>query len=172
MFLIAYNRQNPNLICFPFLLCHPHEMFRTDIAKRRCLAFFRMMKTETALLHHSARLRIAVIIPAPDGGHFQIFKASLQQAAYGFGYQPLSPIWLAYPITYFCFVKLHFGTMQTIPKHDAYASNRFIGFFQDYCVSFRSGKDGADYIQAILHRSVRWPACDRPDCRVLGRLQK
>ena len=68
-FLIVYNRQNLNLIHFPFLLCHPHKMLCSNITQRRSLAFFRMMETETTFLHHPARLRISVIVSAPDGGH-------------------------------------------------------------------------------------------------------
>ena len=143
-------------------------MLRADIAKRRCLAFFRMMKAEAAFLHHTPGFHVAVIIPAPDGGHTQILKTPFQQATHGFGYQSLPPIRHAYPIAYFRLARLHFGTVQAIPEHDAYAPDRFTCFFQNNRIRFGSGKDCADYIQAVLHRGMRRPAGNRPDGRVLG----
>ena len=153
---------------FPFLFCQSHEMLCADIAQRRGLAFFCMMKAETAFLHHSARLCIAVIITAPDGSHSQILKTSLQQATHGFGYQTLSPIRPAYPVSYLRLIFLHFGTVQTIPEHDTYAPDRFTCFFQDNSISFRSGKDSTDDVQAVFYGRVRWPTCNRTDCRILS----
>ena len=168
MFLITYNRQNPDLICFPFLLRHPHEMLRADIAKRRHLAFFRMMKTETAFLHHAPGFHVAVIIPAPDGGHFQILKTPSQQAAHGFRYQSLPPIRHAYPIAYFRLARSHFSTMQTVSEHDTYATYRLVRCFQYHRIRFGSGKHRADYFQALRCRSMRRPARNRTDGRVFG----
>ncbi len=153
---------------FPFLLRHPHEMLRADIAKRRCLAFFRMMKTETAFLHHTPGFHVTVIVAAPDGDHSQILKTSFQQAAHGFGYQSLPPIRHTYPIAYLRLARLHFSTVQTVSEHETYAAYRFVRSFQYHRIRFRSGKDCTDYIQAVLHRSMRRPACNRPDCRVLS----
>lgn len=153
---------------FPLFLCHPHEMFGADIAKWRCLAFFRMMETEPTLLHHPARLCVTVIIPAPDGGHPQIFEASLQQATHGFGYQSLPPIRHTYPITYLRLARLHFGTVQTIPEHDSYAPDRLTGFFQNHGVSLWSGKYSPNDVQTVFYRSMRRPSGNRTDSRVLS----
>ena len=101
----------------PFCFCQPHEMFCADIAQGRGFAFFRMMETETAFLHHASGFRVAVIIPAPDSCHSQIFETSLQQSAHGFGYQSLPPIRLAYPVSYFGLIRLHFSTMQPLSDY-------------------------------------------------------
>lgn len=104
-------------------------MLRADIAKRRSLAFFRMMKTETAFLHHTPGFHVAVIIPAPDGGHFQILKTPFQQATHGFGYQSLPPIRHTYPIAYLRLARSHFSTVQTVSEHDTYATYRLVRRF-------------------------------------------
>ena len=53
-------------------------MLRADIAKRRSLAFFRMVEAEAAFVHHAAGLRVSVIVAAPDSRHAQIFETTLQ----------------------------------------------------------------------------------------------
>ena len=143
-------------------------MLRADIAKRRSLAFFCMVETETALLHHPARLHVAVIIPAPDGSHFQILKTSSQQATHGFGYQSLPPIRHAYPIAYLCLAHLHFSAMQTVPEHDSHAAYWIARCFQYHRIRFGSGKYRANYIQAVFHGSMRRPARNGTDGRVFG----
>ena len=87
------------------------------------------METETTLLHHPAGFRVTVIVATPNGIYSQILETSLHQTAHGFRYQSLSPIRLAYPITYLRLILLHFGTMQTIPEHNTYAPDRFTGLF-------------------------------------------
>ena len=114
-------------------------MLRADIAKRGGLAFFRMMETETAFLHHPAGFRIAVIIPAPDGGHSQILKTPSQQAAHGLWYKTLSPERPAYPVAYFSLACLHLS-VQTFSVHDSCAPDRLACLFQDHSIGLRSGK--------------------------------
>ena len=51
--------------CFnfsPFRLRYPHEMHGADIARGEGLPSSVMVETETTFVHHSARLRVAVII--------------------------------------------------------------------------------------------------------------
>ena len=153
---------------FPFLLRHPHEMFRANIAKRRRLAFFRMMKTETAFLHHTPGFLVAVIIPAPDGGHFQILKTPFQQTTHGFRYQSLPPIRHTYPIAYLCLARSHFSTVQAIPEHDSHTAYRLVRCFQYHSIRFGSGKHRADYFQALRYRSMRRPTRNGTDGRVFG----
>lgn len=143
-------------------------MLRADIAKRGGLAFFRMMETETAFLHHPAGFRIAVIIPAPDGGHSQILKTPSQQAAHGLWYKTLSPERPAYPVAYFSLACLHLSTVQTFSVHDSCAPDRLACLFQDHSIGLRSGKHSPDHIQAVFHRSMRRPARNRADFGIPG----
>ena len=50
----------------PFFFRDLHEMFGANVAKRGGLAFFGMVETEAAFVHHAAGFGIAVIITAPD----------------------------------------------------------------------------------------------------------
>ena len=136
--------------------------------ERRHLAFFRMMKTKTAFLHHAPGFHVAVIIPAPDGSHSQILKTSFQQATHGFWYQSLPPIRHTYPIAYFRLARLHFSTVQTVPEHDTYAAYRLVRRLQYHRIRFGSGKYRADYSQALRYRSMGRPARNRTDGRVFG----
>ena len=143
-------------------------MLRADIPQRRHSAFFRMVETEAAFIHHAARLRIAVVIAAPHGRHPQFLEAPPEQAAHRLGSQSPAPVRPAYPVAYLGLVLPYSGNMRSPAKQDARASDWPAAFLQNNGVCLRCGKHGADDIQTVFHGSVRRPACGRAYLRITG----
>ena len=130
----------------PLFSRNTHKMLRTRVVMR-----------QAALLHHTARPLIAFIISAPHRRYAQIDKTSLQQALHRLGYQSLPPVWRSYPIANLGLIGLHGRTVHTIGPHYACTPHRLSRSFQHYRISLWRGKDGADDLEAMLHRRMRRP---------------
>ena len=112
--------------------------------------------------------RIAVVIPAPYGGHAQILETPLKQASHCFRYQPPSPIRLAYPVADLCLSLPHLSTVQSVAAHDARASDRLARLFLYHGVCLGGGKHSPDNLQTVLYGSVRRPSGCLTYCRVFS----
>ena len=134
-------------------------MSGAKVAERGNL-FTAVMVNEAALLDYTFRLAVSVIISAPYVVEPKFSETPVKESSDGFGYQAATPERFANPVTYFHFPQ-PWRRAVAVNGHYSAASYRFTGFFQYHGISFRSGKNRADNLSAILYRRMRRPTCGR-----------